>query len=508
MIPRTSLRKALADKRLLGGILAGESWKSWRTILISAMGEELVTDEEREIFTKFTQREHPPSKRVDELCVVSGRRSGKTRSISVLAAYIAALCQHPALVPGEVGVVLITAPDRRQSSIVLQYISAILEGSPMLRQLVVNRTQEKLSLSNHVEIVTRSSDFRRLRGLTLVAAITDEICFMRSDDDSSNSDLDVLTAVRPSLSTTSGPLFLISSPHGKKGEMYRIFTEFFGKDDPDVLVCHGSSRDFNKTLPQSVIDRALERDHAAASAEYLAIWREDIQTFVDRDIVLAAVAPGRYELPPLPDVSYLAFTDAAGGSGGDSFTLCVCHCEGQRVVIDCLRERAPPFAPDSVVQEFSDVLKSYRLTTIKGDRYASLWPRERFAVHGIDYKVADMNKSEYYLAFLPALNSGRVELLDHKKLIRQLCDLERRTARGGRESVDHPSGQHDDCCNAVSGAVVTAIRRNAIKDAPIVAPVVVSAGPRDFPGGVTQGRTPGSSTPMPYFSPPTTSRWH
>ena len=48
MTPRTTLRKALADPQLLGGALAGESWQSWRALLIAAMGEEL-TDEEREI---------------------------------------------------------------------------------------------------------------------------------------------------------------------------------------------------------------------------------------------------------------------------------------------------------------------------------------------------------------------------------------------------------------------------------------------------------------------------
>jgi hypothetical protein len=41
--------------------------------------------------------------------------------------------------------------------------------------------------------------------------------------------------------------------------------------------------------------------------------------------------------------------------------------------------------------------------------------------------------------------------LDHPKLINQLCALERRTARGGRDSIDHPLGGHDDLCNAVAG---------------------------------------------------------
>jgi hypothetical protein len=45
--------------------------------------------------------------------------------------------------------------------------------------------------------------------------------------------------------------------------------------------------------------------------------------------------------------------------------------------------------------------------------------------------------------------------LDHQKLVTQLVSLERRTARGGKDSIDHPRGDgwHDDIANAVAGLV-------------------------------------------------------
>ena len=51
MIPRVPLREALSDPNLLGTAIAGDSWRSWRTLLIAAMGEELREDE-REIFSQ------------------------------------------------------------------------------------------------------------------------------------------------------------------------------------------------------------------------------------------------------------------------------------------------------------------------------------------------------------------------------------------------------------------------------------------------------------------------
>ena len=52
------------------------------------------------------------------------------------------------------------------------------------------------------------------------------------------------------------------------------------------------------------------------------------------------------------------------------------------------------------------------------------------------------------------MNSGRVDLLDHARVIAQLCSLERRVARGGRNSIDHLAGAHDDVANAIAGLVV------------------------------------------------------
>ena len=93
----------------------------------------------------------------------------------------------------------------------------------------------------------------------------------------------------------------------------------------------------------------------------------------------------------------------------------------------------PPFGPDSVCQDFAALLKSYRLGSVTGDRYAGEWPRERFRVHGIQYQLAEKPCSDLYRDMLPMLNSGQIELLDLPRLSAQLIGLERRTARGGRD---------------------------------------------------------------------------
>ena len=83
-------------------------------------------------------------------------------------------------------------------------------------------------------------------------------------------------------------------------------------------------------------------------------------------------------------------------------------------------------------------------------------PTERFQASQIKYELAEKPKSELYLTFLPLLNSGRVDLLDNPRMVSQFVNLERRTARGSRNSVDHPRSGHDDISNVVAGASTTA----------------------------------------------------
>jgi hypothetical protein len=276
MKPKVTLRQALADPQLLGGMLAGDSWHGWRTLLIGAMGEAL-TDAERAIFTKLTGRAREPLQRIEELIAVIGRRGGKSRASAVLATYIGGLCEHP-LVPGERGVLLCIAPDQRQAKITLEYCAAAFDASPILRQLVVNRTADALELANNISIEVRSASFRRLRGPTYVAVIADEAAFWYSEEFSANTDTEILNACRPGLSTTSGPLIIASSPYARRGVLWETYKRHYGADgDPRILVAQGASRDFNPSLPQTVVDRAMERDVASASAEYLGRFRNDIE---------------------------------------------------------------------------------------------------------------------------------------------------------------------------------------------------------------------------------------
>jgi hypothetical protein len=465
--PLVTLRKSLKDKGLLSHVLKGDSWEPWRVLLIAAMGEALTADE-RVIFNKLTGRNRESGTRVSELEIVAGRRGGKTRALAALATYLASLVDYKdVLISGETGVLLCLAQDQRVATKILDFCEEDFNASPVLKQLVVSRSSDTFELRNHINIEVRPASFKKVRGPTYVGCICDELAFWFTEEFYANPDIEVIAAVTPGLLTTRGPVIMASSPYARRGVLWDTYKQHFGpQGSPAILVAKGTTRDFNPTIEQSEIDRLLAKDPARNRAEYLAEFRTDIEAFVSLDVVNACVERGVFERAPQPrhGIEYMAFADPSGGSV-DSFTLAVGHYDHpkQTVVVDCLREVTAPFSTEKGVEDLTATLRDYNVHVIVGDKYAGSWPSEAFIRFNITYEPSAAPKSDLYRDLIPYLNSQRIQLLDHPKLIGQLTSLERRVARGGKDSIDHPPGAHDDLANAVAG-LCAMLRETAMGD--------------------------------------------
>lgn len=466
-LPALSLDQALDDPHLFAPHFRGPSWAPWRTIL-RAIEASPPRRGDRKRFRELTAREGWPSEPAREVWIAAGRRGGKTRAMALLAVHRAAFIDYSRyLAPGERATVMLLACDRTQARVAMRYVGGLLHAVPLLERMIEREAAEAIDLSNRTTIEIHTASFRATRGYTLAAVVADEVAFWRSDETSANPAAEILAALRPGLATIPGaPLLAISSPYSRSGPLWEAYRRHYGKPS-DVLVVKAPTRALNPTIPQELVDRALEEDPEAAAAEYLAEFRRDVSTFLAREAIEACVTPGRRELPPMAGTSYVAFCDPSGGSS-DAMTLAIAHAEGRgdelRAVLDAVREVRPPFSPDAVVREFAELLRAYRIETVRGDRYGGEWPAERFRVHGIEYRPADLAKSDLYRELLAPVNAGRVELLDLPRLVGQLAGLERRVARGGRDSIDHAPGAHDDVANAVAGALIEALRVGALGD--------------------------------------------
>ncbi|HEY8006084.1 MAG TPA: hypothetical protein VIE66_04610 [Methylocella sp.] len=449
-----TLRKALSSKEWLGDILGGSSFATMRVLLLAAMGEPLLPDE-MPIFTELTRRLEAPSEPVEELWIIAARRSGKTRAVGTLAAYLAACIDYRSVLgPGERGVLPIMAANVTQAVQAFNFIQGVFTESKRFAALVDSITADTIKLKNRIDIQIRPASFRTIRGISAIAVIAEELSMWQSDD-SRNADRDILAAVRPALATTGGTLFAIGSPYSRRGEMWDSYRRYYGPDgDPAILVANGPTRLFNPTIKQSIIDRAYEKEPSIAASEWGGKFRDDLESYVSPEIVDSCTPRGVHQIPFNPAISYTAHADPSGG-GQDSFALAIGHVENGVGVLDLLLERRPPLplgGPVAVVSEFCDALKAYGLYEVTGDRFGAGFTIETFRQHGVEYRKSEMSTSDYYAGFLPILNSGMVRLLDNKRLATQLCSLERKPSRfGAKDSIGHPHNGHDDCSTVVAG---------------------------------------------------------
>ncbi len=450
-----SILNATTDPNLFGSLLTGQTWAAWRTFLAVLFGLPL-TAEQLALAHRCTGRQTFLTTPAREAAVVVGRRGGKSYIAALIAVFLATCRDYSAILsPGEWGVVVLIASDRRQARVLKRYISGLLRAVPMLAQLIYNETNDALELTNGITIEIHTASFRAIRGYTVVSAICDEVAFWPTDD-AASPDTEILTALRPAMATVPHALLLlISTPYSRRGELWKAYKQHFGQDGDPVVVWAADTRTMNPSVPQAVIDAAYADDEASASAEYGGLFRKDVDVFIAKEVVEACVLPGVVELAPLPTLIYHAFVDPSGGSQ-DAMTLAIAHAESGRVVLDCTREVRPPFSPEQVVDDFVACLRLYRISTVVGDRYGGEFPRELFRKQGVGYQVADKVRSELYKELLPLLNSRTVDLLDQPRLIAQCCALERHTARGGKDSIDHGPHGHDDVINAVAGALYLA----------------------------------------------------
>lgn len=441
------------------GQFLGSSWWGWLVVIKAAFGEPLDY-RELEFFRQVAGGRDPPGRRVKELWLLVGRRGGKDSAASVIATTIARFVDTSRLRLGEKAIVACLATDLKQAGIIRGYIRGYFENVPALQPWVDGKLSESensaIPLVNHVEIHTTTNNYRAPRGFPYACIVFDECAFWSTVQDGSSPDVETFRAMEPGMGTLPDSMLIgITSTYRKRGLYFDRWVEFFGKNDPRVLVIQADTRTFNPEFDQEIIDKALKDDPEAAKAEYLSGFRDDLADYVDRKVVQAAVSTGVFERPPQRGIMYEGFIDPSGGSR-DSFTLGIAHNAGGKGVLDVLLETRSPFIPSIVVKEYAAYLLRYGITNITGDRYAGVWPVEQFAEYGITYEQSAEPKSDIYRAFLPLLNSSLVDLLDNPRLVDQLCSLERRTARGGKDSIDHPNqpDAHDDVANAAAGVLL------------------------------------------------------
>ena len=265
-----SLRAATEDPNLFAlWFRKRETWASWFVFLKALFGEPM-NDEELTIYRKHTGREVPPSQVATETWLCIGRRGGKSFMLALVSVYLACFYDYKQyLQPGERGSVLVLAASQKQSRVILRYVRGLLTEIPMLKAMIEREVADSFDLNNQVNIEVATASFKTIRGYTILAALCDEVAYWPTSDEAAEPDYEVLSAIRPAMSTIPNAMLLAaSSPYARKGELWNAYRRHFAKDGDPVMFWHADTRSMNSSVPQSIIDAATDRDPAHARAEY------------------------------------------------------------------------------------------------------------------------------------------------------------------------------------------------------------------------------------------------
>jgi hypothetical protein len=430
-----------------------------------------LNSEQLEIWRLCTARATYPEKSFGEATVIVGARGGKdSRIAGPIVVYEALFGGHEMhLAKGERGVISLVAQDQRGTRTAFVYVRDYLAGSPLLSAMIDEVLTFEVKLTNGLSILCFPSTLRSVRGFSIPVAVLDEMAFFRLEGQA-DSDAEIQASIRRGMIGFPLPrLVKISTPYMKDGVVYEDFQRAFAQDNQDLLVWRSSSALMNPSLKPERLAREQRLDPTRFAREYEAEFTEDLEAFLPGALVDNAVKVGRHELPPVEGLAYRASVDAmgAGLQNADRFALSIVHPEGVggelRVVQDVVRgwggRRGQQVDLQAIVHEIAGILRRYDLSETTGDDYAAGWVKQAFEREKIRYrtativrdgKIVKLDKSRAYVEAGPLFDEGRIDLLDHPEMIRELKLLERRPRQGGRIEVDHPRGGHDDHANALA----------------------------------------------------------
>src|SRR5215510_14685123 len=126
-----------------------QAWEVWLKSIFALP----MTQEECELYSRCTGRQHAPNMEPSEVFTIVGRRGGKSFIAALTAVYLACFRDYaPFLNAGERGTTMLLARDRHQAQIIFRYISAILRAVPLLAQMIESERAEEIDLANNVTV--------------------------------------------------------------------------------------------------------------------------------------------------------------------------------------------------------------------------------------------------------------------------------------------------------------------------------------------------------------------
>lgn len=406
-----------------------------------------------------------------------GRRSGKTLMSAIVATYAACMLADEykkCLRPGERFYIVSIANTIDQAKIALQGVKDLINGSPILKRLIVRETSDTLELSNGAVFKALPASSRSGRGMACPLLIFDELAHALDSEAGNAAGSSLYQALSPSVAQFGklGKILLLSSPWIQSGIFWDLYKQAASGNFAHMQVVQAPTWEVNPTISADFLEQEKSRDPELFSIEYGANFSQSLSGFVSGDLVDAAVNCDRGSLPPLKKFigSYYLSLDPAKGNR-DAYTACIVHYNDDRLVVDKFHQFTPSWgeikkAQVNIAEVEGWILEQHNLYEFKEvvlDQYNSAATIQRLSNN---VKIRELtwtapSKTEAFSKLRELFNAGNIELYPHPKANQQIKNLTVTYRSTGQWSVSGGTGAAvDDYPAALAGAVLIAAEKS------------------------------------------------
>lgn len=410
-----------------------------------------------------------------------GRRSGKTFMAAVAATYMCFVQDEyftKRVRKGEKWYIITVANDLGQSKIALDNIRQLIINSPFEKELV-RETSLELEVSNRCVFQAIPASARASRGRAVVGILQDELAFSIEGDANRGAEA-MYTALSPSIAQFGryGKIIELSSPSLTTGVFFDHFKQAQSGEFSTMQALQVPTWEINPVLPWGCdfLETARKKDEENFYVEFGAEFKKSNSVLVAPEIIDAAVNRERTTSIPereLRGTYVLALDPARGGKGRDAYVACIVHYEGERLVADKFHEFEANFEIAGKMEVniaeveywIAEQHRLYDFESIVLDQYNSASTiqslSKSFPVTELTWSVSTKMKAFGKLKEL--LQSGLIELPNHKEAIKQLKNLGVVYRQSGQWSVTGgKESSIDDYCFALAAAILEATKEDNI----------------------------------------------
>jgi len=449
---------------------------------------------------------------IDEIVFIIGRRGSKTTMTSIISAYtvyLLLLMEDPhsffEVAHSEpIGIALCSnsaeGADRQLRNLVQlmhpckffqPYIFGTKGGKYWLRTPIFKEKEEMgVTTSPGNILIEAYAASPSVRGASNIVVIMDEYGHFNDADVSAKKkplDIKLYEALTPSVAGFSdedgnayGKSFVMSSPNGKKGELYRMFQ--VGKENKDTyLVLNMPSHWVNNKIAPKRLRNAYNKSELSYRQEYLGEFVDNINGWISNiNKVRAMVNKLWTNSIDNGDKRKKYYLGLDLAMSGDGFALCVAHKELVRPIGEYEEEGLELLLhpKDCYVVDYMSVYTpaegevldhEFIISTIKslygkynivrgvydqwaGQIFTQLFKKAKIPRLEMKSSTQAVN-SETAKQFRQLLMEGKIMVPDYEPLITELLNLQETTSRNSYVKVEALSGGHDDLFDAVSRAI-------------------------------------------------------